>query len=95
MIRESEDLPEIFVLYTSADRGIACDLEDKRDIPGSMKVGPGIFFARARYENFPGRTGMKNEQAHVKMTLLLIKDWDAFQAAMREMMSRADRREIA
>ena len=36
---------------------------------------------------------MQKEQAHLKMTLLLINDWDGFQTAMREMMLRADRRE--
>jgi len=35
---------------------------------------------------------MKQEQAHLKMTLLLIKDWDGFQVAMREIMIRSDRR---
>ena len=34
---------------------------------------------------------MQKEQAHLKMTLLLINDWDGFQVAMREMMLRADR----
>ena len=34
---------------------------------------------------------MQKEQAHLKMTLLLIKDWDGFQTAMREMMLREDR----
>ena len=32
---------------------------------------------------------MKKEQAHLKMTLLLIKDWDGFQVAMREIMLHA------
>jgi hypothetical protein len=35
---------------------------------------------------------MQKEQAHLKMTLLLIKDWDGFQIAMREIMIRTDRR---
>ena len=34
---------------------------------------------------------MQKEQAHLKMTLLLIKDWDGFQTAMREMMLREDK----
>ena len=34
---------------------------------------------------------MQKEQAHLKMTILLIKDWDGFQTAMREMMLREDR----
>jgi len=34
---------------------------------------------------------MQKEQAHLKITLLLIKDWDGFQTAMREMMLREDR----
>ena len=34
---------------------------------------------------------MKKEQAHLKMTLLLIKDWDGFQIAMREIMQHAGR----
>jgi hypothetical protein len=33
---------------------------------------------------------MKQEQAHVKMTLLLIRDWDGFQAAMRNVMQDSD-----
>jgi len=32
---------------------------------------------------------MKKELAHLKMTLLLIKDWDGFQIAMREIMLHA------
>ena len=35
---------------------------------------------------------MKEEQVHLKMTLLLIKDWDGFQLAMRGIMMRSDRR---
>jgi hypothetical protein len=35
---------------------------------------------------------MQKEQAHLKMTLLLINDWDGFQKAMRQMMLCADRR---
>jgi len=35
---------------------------------------------------------MQKEQAHLKMTLLLIKDWDGFQTAMREIMTRSARR---
>jgi hypothetical protein len=34
---------------------------------------------------------MKHEQVQLKMTLLLMKDWDGFQVAMREMMLRDDR----
>jgi hypothetical protein len=34
---------------------------------------------------------MKLEQVQLKMTLLLMKDWDAFQVAMRGMMLRDDR----
>ena len=33
---------------------------------------------------------MKKELAHFKMTLLLIKDWDGFQQAMREIILHAD-----
>ncbi|MDX1775904.1 MAG: hypothetical protein R3297_04935 [Desulfobulbales bacterium] len=36
---------------------------------------------------------MKQDQAHSKITLLFIKDWDGFQAAMREVMRPAGRRE--
>ena len=32
---------------------------------------------------------MKKELTHLKMTLLLIKDWDSFQLAMRELMVHA------
>jgi hypothetical protein len=35
---------------------------------------------------------MKQEQTHLKMTLLLIRDWDGFQLAMRGMMLHSDRR---
>jgi len=34
--------------------------------------------------------GMKQEQANLKMTLLLIKDWDGFQVAMRAVMQHSD-----
>jgi hypothetical protein len=34
---------------------------------------------------------MQNEQTHLKMTLLLVKDWDGFQMAMRKTMMRGDR----
>jgi len=33
---------------------------------------------------------MKQEQVQLKMTLLLIKDWDGFQRAMRESMMRSN-----
>jgi len=33
---------------------------------------------------------MKHEQAQLKMTLLLIKDWDGFQVAMRAIMQHSD-----
>ena len=36
---------------------------------------------------------MTQEQAHLKMTLLLIRDWDGFQRAMRYGMIRYERRE--
>ena len=36
---------------------------------------------------------MKQEQIHLKMTLLLIRDWDGFQVAMREFMLGSDRRD--
>jgi hypothetical protein len=35
---------------------------------------------------------MKHEQAYLKMTLLLIKDWDSFQLVMRKILIRSDRR---
>jgi len=35
---------------------------------------------------------MKQEQTHLKMTLRLIRDWDGFQIAMREIMSGYNRR---
>ena len=35
---------------------------------------------------------MKQEQTHLKMTLLLMKDWDGFQMAMRKSMLRSDKR---
>ncbi len=35
---------------------------------------------------------MKQEQAQLKMTLLLITDWDGYQTAMRQIMTRYDRR---
>jgi hypothetical protein len=57
-----------------------------------MKIGPGYFFARTLDENFSRRKRMKHEQTQLKMTLLLIKDWDGFQAAMREMILRTARR---
>jgi len=44
MIRKSENLPEIEVLYASADRGIACDLEDKKGHPRIDESRSGDFF---------------------------------------------------
>ena len=35
---------------------------------------------------------MKQEQTYLKMTLLLISDWDYFQVAMRKIMLSSDRR---
>jgi hypothetical protein len=35
---------------------------------------------------------MKQEQTQLRLTLLLIRDWDGFQAAMREIVMRSDRR---
>ena len=43
-------------------------------------------------ENFQGEKKMKQEQTHLKMTLLLMKDWDGFQMAMRKIMMGSDRR---
>ncbi|KPJ99773.1 MAG: hypothetical protein AMJ60_03840 [Desulfobacterales bacterium SG8_35] len=60
-----------------------------------MEIGPGIFFARAPDENFSRRTGMEKEQAQLRMTLLLIKDWDGFQLAMHAMMHHFQKREKA
>jgi len=54
-----------------------------------MKIGPGYFFARTLDENYSRRITMQHEQAQFKMTLLLIKDWDGFQVAMREFMKRS------
>jgi hypothetical protein len=59
-------------------------LRIKRDIPGSMEIGPGIFFARTLDEHFSRRMAMKKELTHSKLTLLLITNWDGFQTAMRE-----------
>jgi hypothetical protein len=92
MIRKSEDLPESCTCYASADRGIY-DLEDRKGHPGSMKIGPGFFLPGPLINFFSRRRKMQKEQAHLKMTLLLINDWDGFQVAMREMMLRTDRRE--
>ena len=35
---------------------------------------------------------MLQEQTHLKMTLLMIRDWDGFQRAMRETMKYSYRR---
>jgi len=35
---------------------------------------------------------MQQEQVHLKITLLLINDWDGFQRAMRKNMIHAERR---
>jgi len=35
---------------------------------------------------------MKQEQSYLKITLLQVKEWDGFQAAMRKTMQGADRR---
>ena len=91
MIRKSENLPEVVSLYTSADRGGTCDLEDKKGHPGSMKIGPGFFLPGPLINLFSRRRKMQKEQTHLKMTLLLVKDWDGFQTAMRKTMMRGDR----
>jgi len=57
-----------------------------------MKIGPGFFFARPLDKYFTGRSTMHKEQAHLKMTLLLIRDWNGFQIAMRGIMILSDRR---
>jgi hypothetical protein len=57
-----------------------------------MKVGPGIFFARTLDKLIFRRRKMKHEQALLKMTLLLIRDWDGFQIAIREIMKHSNRR---
>jgi hypothetical protein len=67
-------------------------LRIKRDIPGSIEIGPGIFFTRPLDKHFSRRKEMKQEKIHFKMTLLLIRDWDGFQLAMREIMLGFDRR---
>jgi len=91
MIRKSEDLPEIVVLYTSADRGITCDLADKKGTsPDRWKSVRGFFLPGPLSKIFSRRMGMKQEQANLKMTLLLIKDWDGFQVAMRAVMQHSD-----
>jgi hypothetical protein len=54
MIRKSENLPEVVSLYTSADRGITYDLEDKKGHPGSMKIGPGFFLPGPLINIFQG-----------------------------------------
>jgi len=35
---------------------------------------------------------MRGEQTNIKITLLLVKDWDGFQRAIRENRNRSDRR---
>jgi hypothetical protein len=50
-----------------------------------MKIGPGFFFARTFDKNsIKGEDMTRHEQTHLKITLLLVKDWDGFQAAMRQ-----------
>ena len=44
MIRKSEDLPEFVSLYISADRGITCDLEDKKGTSRIDENRSGIFY---------------------------------------------------
>jgi hypothetical protein len=44
--------------------------------------------------NFSRSRNMQKEKAHLKMTLLLIRDWDGFQIAMRGIMNNSDRRAI-
>jgi hypothetical protein len=56
-----------------------------------MKIGPGFFLLGPLINIFSRRRNMQKEQVHLKMTLLLIMDWDGFQVAMREMMLRVDR----
>jgi hypothetical protein len=57
-----------------------------------MKIGPGFFLPGPLINFFSRRRKMQKEQAHLKMTLLLMKDWDGFQMAMRKIMMSSDRR---
>ncbi|KPK26790.1 MAG: hypothetical protein AMJ61_07785 [Desulfobacterales bacterium SG8_35_2] len=59
-----------------------------------MEIGPGIFFARALDKKISRRMGMKHEQTFLKMTLLMIRDWDGFQIAMREILMGSSGRSI-
>jgi hypothetical protein len=38
------------------------------------------------------RKKVKQEHTYLKMTLLLVRDWDGFQTAMRGTRQRSDRR---
>ena len=67
------------------------DLVDKKGTSRIDESRSGIFFARTLDKHFSRRRNMQKEQAHLKMTLLLIKDWDGFQTAMREIMLGSDR----
>jgi hypothetical protein len=67
-------------------------LRIKKGHPGSIKSVRDFFFARTLDEQFSRRRQMKQEQTQLRMTLLLIRDWDGFQAAMREIVMRSDRR---
>jgi hypothetical protein len=55
MIRKSENLPEVVSLYTSADRGITYDLEDKKGTSRVDENRSGIFFARTLDKHFSRR----------------------------------------
>jgi hypothetical protein len=77
------------------------DLEDKKGHPGSMKVGPGFFMPGPLMKPaFKGTNMTRHELAHLKETLLLVKDWDGFQMAMRrgllkdQTSKKVQRREI-
>jgi hypothetical protein len=81
IIRKSEDLPEEVVIPPRTEV-LQKILRIKRDIPGSMEIGPGIFFARTLDEHFSRRMAMKKEFTLSKLTLLLIRNWDGFQTAL-------------
>jgi hypothetical protein len=42
-------------------------------------------------KNIKGGRMLKNEQTYLKITLMLIRDWDGFQAAMRRALLKTKR----
>jgi len=67
------------------DKGWLFLFVENRESPNQFQIGPGFFYVRQPINPDQNQGGIMagHEQAHTKLTLFLIKDWDSFQIAMR------------